>query len=81
LVGPPGSARKETALALGEYFNWSAISVGDLLNKEVSKKSDLGKEISESYKNQTYGRKTFPSFHLYIVSDHVVIELVKKQVQ
>ena len=56
LVGPPGSARKETALALGEYFNWSAISVGDLLNKEVSKKSDLGKEISESYKNQTYGK-------------------------
>jgi adenylate kinase len=51
LVGPPGTARKETALALGEYFNWSAISVGDLLNKEVSKKSDLGKEISESYKN------------------------------
>ena len=60
MVGPPGSARKETALALGEYFNWSAISVGDLLNKEVSKKSDLGKEISESYKNQTYGK-----YHLF----------------
>ena len=77
-MGPPGSARKETALALGEYFNWSAISVGDLLNKEVSKKSDLGKEISESYKNQSYGTTQPSPFHLYIVSDHVVIELVKK---
>lgn len=56
-MGPPGTARKETALALGEYFNWSAISVGDLLNKEVSKKSDLGKEISESYKSQSYGNR------------------------
>ena len=64
MVGPPGSARKETALALGEYFNWSAISVGDLLNKEVSKKSDLGKEISESYKNQTYG-KYLPFSYVY----------------
>ena len=65
MVGPPGSARKETALALGEYFNWSAISVGDLLNKEVSKKSDLGKEISESYKNQTYGKYYQPFSCLY----------------
>ena len=56
MVGPPGSARKETALALGEYFNWSAISVGDLLNKELSKKSDFGKEIAESYKNLSYGK-------------------------
>jgi adenylate kinase len=54
-MGPPGSSRKETALALGEYFNWTCISVGDLLKKEVQKKSELGKEISESYKNATYG--------------------------
>ena len=55
-MGPPGSSRKETALALGEYFNWTCISVGDLLKKEVQKKSELGKEISESYKNATYGK-------------------------
>lgn len=45
VVGPPGSNRKEHALALGEYFNWTCISVGDLLNKEISKKSDYGKAI------------------------------------
>jgi adenylate kinase len=60
LVGPPGSSRKETALALGEYFNWSAISVGDMLNKELSKKSDFGKEIAESYKNLQYGKSYTP---------------------
>lgn len=68
-MGPPGSNRKENALALAEHFNWTCISVGDLLKKEVSKKSDLGKDISESLKNYRY------------VEDSIVIELVKKQVE
>ncbi len=54
-MGPPGSFRKENALALAEYFSWQCISVGDLLKKEVSKKSDYGKAISESLKNYRYG--------------------------
>jgi adenylate kinase len=48
ISGPTGSNRKEVALALAEHFNWTCISVGDLLKKEVSKKSDLGKAIFES---------------------------------
>ena len=67
-MGPPGSSRKENALALSEYFNWNCISVGDLLKKEISKKSEYGKAISESMKNYRY------------VDDNVVIELVKKQI-
>jgi adenylate kinase family enzyme len=55
MVGPPGSNRKENALALAEYFNWQSISIGDLLKKEVSKKSEYGKAISESLKNYRYG--------------------------
>jgi adenylate kinase len=55
LVGPPGSNRKENALALAEYFNWACISIGDLLKKEVSKKSEYGKAITESLKNYRYG--------------------------
>ena len=55
IVGPPGSNRKENALALAEYFNWQSISIGDLLKKEVSKKSEYGKAISESLKNYRYG--------------------------
>jgi len=56
-VGPPGSNRKENALALAEHFNWSCISIGDLLKKEVSKKSDYGKAITESLKQYKYGMK------------------------
>jgi adenylate kinase family enzyme len=55
LVGPPGSGRKETALALSEHFSWGCISIGDLLKKEVSKKSEYGKAITESLKHYRYG--------------------------
>jgi len=55
LVGPPGSNRKENALALAEYFSWACISIGDLLKKEVSKKSEYGKAITESLKHYRYG--------------------------
>ena len=68
LVAPPGTNRKETSLALAEYFNWTCISVGDLLNKEVSKKSDYGKRIQESRKFLRY------------IDDEIVIDLVKRQV-
>ena len=47
-MGPPGSKRKEHALALAEHFKFESVSVGDLLNKEISKKSELGKCIKES---------------------------------
>ena len=47
IVGPPGGKRKEIALSLAEYLseedNFVCISVGDLLNKEISKKSEFGK--------------------------------------
>ena len=48
-MGPPGSKRKENALLLSEYFNeevnLNLISIGDLLNKEISKKSALAKKL------------------------------------
>lgn len=53
-MGPPGSNRKENALALTDYFNWTCISMGDLLKKEISKKSEYGKQIAESLKNYRY---------------------------
>jgi adenylate kinase len=43
IMGPPGSRRKEHALSLAEYFNYESVSLGDLLKKEISKKSELGK--------------------------------------
>lgn len=56
IVGPPGSNRKEIALSLAEHFNWVCISVGDLLNKEVSKKSEYGKFIAEARKKYEYSK-------------------------
>lgn len=55
IVGPPGSKRKEIALSLAEYLSeensFVCLSVGDLLNKEISKKSEYGKQIVESRRN------------------------------
>ena len=56
LMGPPGSGRKENALALAEYFGWACISIGDLLKKEVSKKSEWGKLITQQQKYYRYGK-------------------------
>jgi len=85
IVGPPGSKRKEIALSLGEYLSEEAlasnggestsqqpfvcISVGDLLRKEIQKKSEFGKLIVESRKNYSY------------VKDEIIIELVKMQIE
>ena len=78
-MGPPGSNRKMNALALAEHFNWSCVSVGDLLKKEVSKKSDYGKAITESLKHYKYGKQRYRSNSS--VDDSIVIDLVKKQVE
>lgn len=72
IIGPPGSKRKEHILTLAENFEdfkYEAIWVGDLLSKEVSKKSELGKKIVDSRKTYSY------------VPDDVVIELVTKQIK
>lgn len=67
IIGPAGSNRKENALALSEYFGWTCISVGDLLKKEISKKTEHSATIQEA-------------FRLYrFVPDAIVIDLVKKQ--
>ena len=73
LVGPPGSKRKEIALWLSETLSdegskFECISVGDLINKEISKRSEYGKEIEASRRNYAY------------VPDEIVIKLVRSQV-
>lgn len=75
IAGPPGSKRKEIALSLAEYLSedrengFVCISVGDLLRKEISKKSEFGKLIVESRRTYSY------------VKDEIVIELVKLQIE
>ena len=68
VVGPPGSNVRELALQLADYLGYSCASVGDLLIKEISKKTDLGKTIEEYYRQLKY------------VPDDIVTELVKKHI-
>jgi adenylate kinase len=68
LVGAAGSNRKENALALADYFGWACISMGDLLKKEVSKKTEFAPLIQDAFRLYRY------------VPDHIVIELAKRQI-
>jgi adenylate kinase len=77
-MGPPGSKRKEHALSLAEYYSYTCISVGDLLNKEISKKSEYGKSVVESRKEYSYSKCIYL---YYVVSDDIVNELVSKQIE
>ena len=53
-------------MQLADYLGYACASVGDLLIKEISKKTDLGKTIEEYYRQLKY------------VPDEIVVELVKK---
>jgi len=54
-MGAPGSQRKEYALALYDHFSINGfVSVGDLLNKEISKKSELAKKVMMARKTYSF---------------------------
>jgi adenylate kinase len=77
IMGPPGCRKKEKALTLAEEFQCNTVSVGDLLQKEVNKKSELGKKIEESKSRYAYGNASNYS----LVEDDLVIELVNQQLK
>ena len=67
-MGPPGCARTENSAALSEYFKWEHISAGDLLRKEVNKKTKEGERIEACFKSHR------------LVDDEIVIDLVSKEI-
>ena len=67
ITGSPGTNRKEIALSLADYFSYEGISTGDILNKEISKKLDIGKKVEPNYKI------------CKLVEDEVVIDLMKQE--
>jgi adenylate kinase family enzyme len=73
IIGPPGCKRKEISLTLAESLQeerkFEGISVGELLKREVIKKSDFGKQIVESRKTYSY------------VKDEIVINIVKHNIE
>ena len=43
-------------IILSENFRWNFITTGDLLRKEVQKKTQIGKRIQECFKEYHYGK-------------------------
>ena len=72
-MGPPGCRRKEISLTLAESLQeerkFEGISVGELLKREVIKKSDFGKQIVESKRTYSY------------VKDEIVIDIVRHNIE
>ena len=68
MIGPPGCLTKETTLKLSQHFESITVSVGDLLKKEVVKKTDLGRQIEEFIVQKIY------------VPDSFVIEVLQKYI-
>lgn len=66
VVGPPGSKVRGLTLHLSDHFETVVVSVGDLLKKEVSKKTEIGQRIEEYIKNLLY------------VPDDLVIDILKE---
>jgi adenylate kinase len=54
IVGPPGSNVRELTLQLSTHFQTDVVLVGDLLKKEISKKTEIGEKIDEYIKNMLY---------------------------
>ena len=83
MMGPPGAFRQENSLYLAEQMGWKCITTGDLLRKEVMKKSELGKKIQDSFKNYQYGKLEEISniWINYTVEDKIVIDIVTKEIE
>ena len=53
-MGHPYCRKKEKALTLVDEFKFSTIIVGDLLEREVTKKSEFGKKIAEAKASNSF---------------------------
>jgi adenylate kinase family enzyme len=59
VMGPIGCQRHEVAKSVAESFQWKYISVGDLLRKEESAKSEDGKRIHDCFQSFRLGKNRF----------------------
>lgn len=66
LIGPPGSGKGTQAKKIAEKYNLIHISTGDLLREEVANQTELGKTLK-------LGTGT-------LVSDEIIMELIKNRV-
>jgi adenylate kinase family enzyme len=70
-MGPPGSFKKENALFLADHMGWKCISTGDVLRKEVTKKTEAGQKIKTAFSEYRFGKLV-----MTLVEDDIVIDLI-----
>lgn len=69
LFGPPGAGKKTLARQLNFKFGFVTVSVNKLLLDQINRKTDVGKEIYECYKNGQ------------LVGDEIVYGLLKNRLE
>lgn len=62
-MGHPYCRKKEKALTLVDEFKFSTIIVGDLLEREVTKKSEFGKKIAEAKASNSFSNSLIAYFN------------------
>jgi adenylate kinase len=67
ITGASGNERKEIALFLAGHNNMTGVSLGDLVQKEIDKKLDLGRKIEKK------------TINLNMIDDDIVIDIMKKE--
>ena len=67
ITGSPGNDRKEIALFLAGYNNMTGISLGDLIQKEIDKKLELGRRIEKRTAN------------LNLIDDDIILDIMRKE--
>lgn len=68
ITGSAGSDRKELALSISNHFNFHCISLGDLIQKEISKKIEISRRIENK------------SHHFRLIDDDIIIDLLRKEI-
>lgn len=79
VTGMPGSFQREASAEIARNFKWNFIHVGDLLDKEVGKKTDKGKKIQACLEKCKFGKFLLSLTRL--VDDDIVTTLVEEQIR
>ena len=68
LFGPPGAGKGTQSEFLVKKYNLFYISTGDLLRKEITEDSDIGREVKEIISSGG------------LVSDEIIVQIIEKSI-
>lgn len=69
LFGYPGSGRGTQGKALAEKFGLEYVATGNMLDDEITRKTEIGKKIKKVYDNGL------------LISDEIVVQLIEKKLE